>query len=392
MKKKINPNFRCLVTSYNNKKSGVLLKGGSRSGKTWASIYFLIWLCSKKENNAVINIVKETYNNFKTTLYNDFNQCLPMWGLSSPFQDVKEVASFNLLGNKINLLGADKPSKFLGAGSDYVWFNEMNHISKEIFDESEMRCSKMWWGDFNPDLDENHFINKNISNRPDVKIKHTTFLNNPFAPEQQKKKILSYDPSNPVNIMNGTADPYKWSVYGLGIMSKREGVIYDNWREYDDLPDCKLYKIFGMDFGFENDPTVLLELNINRKTMQCYVYEHIYETKLGTSEMIDKMKEIVGKHYCIIDNSHPHIRFDMIKAGIQAIKATKGKIEDDIQVVKKFNLIVHKTASNVQGELNKYVWEKDVNGRPLNKAIDKHNHGMDAIKYPLTWYNRMYVK
>jgi hypothetical protein len=102
-----NKNLRFLYDSLQAGKRGVLLEGSSRSGKTWDSIDFIIYLCASVETKATINIIKESYNSFKTTLYDDFNRRLPDYGLKSPFADRRDVSTFKLFGNKINLLGAD---------------------------------------------------------------------------------------------------------------------------------------------------------------------------------------------------------------------------------------------------------------------------------------------
>jgi len=123
MGKLINPNLLATTNAFHAGKSGIVQEGSSRSGKTWSNIDFLIWLCSTVETAATINIIKETYKSFKTTLYDDFNRRLPMYGISSPFADRQEVASFKLFGNKINLLGADSDSVYHGVSCDYFWIN-----------------------------------------------------------------------------------------------------------------------------------------------------------------------------------------------------------------------------------------------------------------------------
>lgn len=147
----VNPNLTYLHKSYlKDKKSGALLEGSSRSAKTWSSIDFIVYICSKISESDTINIIKETYNSFKTTLYDDFNRRLPMYGISSPFADRQEVKQFKLFGNKINLLGAENESVFSGNSCDWAYFNEMLDISKNVFDDTEQRCRKFWWGDYNP--------------------------------------------------------------------------------------------------------------------------------------------------------------------------------------------------------------------------------------------------
>ena len=153
-----NKNLLHLIKTYDDDGRGAILEGSSRSGKTFSSIDFVIGLCTVPGvHNLVIYLVKETYNSFKTTLYNDFNVRLPMHGLPSPMATVKDVPMFDIYGNRIYFIGADQASKFEGAGCDFFWINEMLDVSKAIFDQLEMRCRVMWWGDFNPKV-SNHWV------------------------------------------------------------------------------------------------------------------------------------------------------------------------------------------------------------------------------------------
>ena len=65
-------NLHNILYAYNLPKyNGIILEGGSRSRKTWSTIEFLIYYCERNKGKT-INILKETFNSFKTTLYNDF--------------------------------------------------------------------------------------------------------------------------------------------------------------------------------------------------------------------------------------------------------------------------------------------------------------------------------
>jgi hypothetical protein len=90
-----------------------------------------------------------------------------MYGLASPFADKKEVSSFSLFGNRINLLGADNAAKFHGAGCDVFWINEALDVSQDIFDQSEMRCRKFWFMDYNPKVTD-HWIFERVEPRDDA--------------------------------------------------------------------------------------------------------------------------------------------------------------------------------------------------------------------------------
>jgi PBSX family phage terminase large subunit len=375
----INPNLKHLTNAYHNKTRGVVLIGSSRSGKTWSIIDFIIWLCSKKETNATINIVRDVYNSFKTTLYDDFNRRLPMYGINSPFLDVKELPTFWLFGNKINLIGGDKPSKFLGAGCDYLIINEaIPNVDKKLFDQAEMRCRKMWIVDSNPSSSDHWALD--LPKRDDVSYLKTTFQDNPFVSNNERNKILSYDPSNPINIQQGTADEWMWKVYGLGEEAEREGLILRKWKEGEF--DESLPYVFGMDFGYVNDPTTLIKVAYDRKRNTLYCKELLYEKGLSTDDIADRLKKYCTPNDLIVaDSAEPRLIDELYYKDFNIHKSFKGpdSVRLGLAKLSRMNIIVHSDSDNLKQECKNYVW----NEKKSNTPIDEWNHAIDAIRYAM---------
>jgi len=385
-KRKINPNYSHLIKSKLAGKRGAILEGSSRSGKTWSSIDFIIRLCARYETNCTINIIKETYNSFKTTLYDDFNARLPMFGLYSPFADVQEVATFKILGNKINLLGADKPSKFHGAGCDYFWINESLDVARDIFDQSEMRCRKFWWMDYNPKISR-HYVYDAIAQRDDVAFLHTTWLNNPFISDTERNKILSYEPTEK-NVTQGTADTYKWKVYGLGERADDEATIFKNWNTFDKPPDEYDFKVYGLDFGYTNDPTGVIEVIKHGNNL--YMTELLYETGLTNQDIAKKLLPLIDKNtYIVADSAEPKSIKELQLAGLPVTPAVKGKdsIKHGIDRLNSYKLNLNKNSVNLLNEFRSYKWTKEKDGTIINVPVDKDNHLIDPARYAITKFN-----
>lgn len=378
----VNPNLRFLHSSLKSGKKGVLLEGSSRSGKTFSSLQFIIYLCARKETSATINIIKETYNSFKTTLYDDFNRILLDFGLVSPFAEKQEVKSFRLFGNKINFLGADAPSKFHGAGCDYFYCNEMFDIPQEVFDQSEMRCRKFWWGDYNPKYTD-HWVFDKISNRPDVGLLKTTFKDNlHFISENELSKIRSYEP-NEENIKNGTADEYMWNVYGLGLRSAPEGLVFQHVTWVKEFPKNIERVWYGLDFGYTNSPSALSKVGIfgNEIYAQCLFY---YPTP-SINELLPAIQKYCTESDTIwADPSGESGGRGMIsqlrRSGfkVMATNTFPGSIKYGISLMKKFklNFIDEPNARKEQGGYRYRV----IQGIRLDEPIDDFNHWIDATR------------
>ena len=105
--------------------------------------------------------------------------------------------------------------------------NEPYKFGLEAFDQIDMRTSDFIIIDWNPK--NNHWIDE-IARRENAIVIHSTFKDNPFCPPEQKKKILSYEPTE-FNIQQNTASDYLWTVYGLGLKAEKPNRIFKNWKK-----------------------------------------------------------------------------------------------------------------------------------------------------------------
>lgn len=398
MQRNININFSYLFECWKNQefdssgvitkgKRGVVLEGSSRSRKTYSIIDFFILLFTRYETNCTLNIIKETYNEFKTTLYDDFNNRLTDFGLDNPFKDKQEVKSFKILGNKINFLGSDKDSKFHGSSCDYFWINEALPVAQSIFDQSEMRCRKFWVMDFNPSVSEHYIFNK-VLTRPDVGYLHSTFRTNIFCPPMERAKIMSYEPT-PENITNGTADDYMWKVYGLGLRTAVKGLIFPYVTWIDSFPEIPY--VYGLDFGFTNDPTCITKVGVsgNNLYIEILLYEPI-DNAPTLSDYMDK-KGIRRDIVITADSSDKYNDVEMVRdlKNLSWIvkKVNKGKgVIWSIGQLKQHKIHIVSNV-NAKREQENYKW-REVNGISLNEPIDKFNHMWDSVRYGYLGMNK----
>lgn len=418
-----NPNYRFLYKAINHQKysqkgrllsgyRGCALEGSSRSGKTWSGVDIIIWLCTEVETNCSINIYRETYNEFKTTLYEDFKRRLDDFNLPNPFHRAQEVKSFKIRGNTINFLGDGKE----GGGCDYAFFNEVMQLSKRVFDSVEMRCRKFWWADYNPSFTDHWFFD-NVLTRQDVGFLRTTFKQNPFISHQERNKILSYEPWKPgsyevnengvfyngkpidgknqpppniKNINNGTADEFMWKVYGLGLRGAMKGVIFPQIFWIEEFPDMAY--TYANDFGFTADPNVLVRYAEDDTNIffEALSYQPI-ETDLELSEFMEEIG-IERNLPIVCDSSDKYTgenkgTVEMVrglkKRGWKASKVSKTKSTMYWLLSmkkKKIHCVQNHLWKQVKKEQENYRF-KEVNGILINQPVDEYNHVFDAVKY-----------
>lgn len=429
-----NPNYVFLHDAIQNQKystkgkllsgyTGCILEGSSRSGKTWSGIDIIIWICTELETDCKINIYRETFAEFKDTLYDDFKRRLDDFGLPNPFHNAEIVRSFKIGKNKISFKGCDKLGKSHGAGCDYIFFNEVMHIPYPVFDQAEMRCRKFWWADYNPSFSD-HWLFDRVEPRPDVGFLHTTFKDNPFISHTERNKILGYEPwkpgsyevkteglyyqgkliddenqppPHPTNIENGTADEYMWRVYGLGMRGSMKGVIIEHLKWIDKFPDVA--HIYCNDFGFTTDPNALIKYAEDDKNIW---FELLHYNPVETDSKLSELLEGTGvkrneNEYSkdgdliICDSSDRYAGdngvVEMVK-GLKRKRWNAQKVHKTKSIMywlgsmkeKKIHCVKNKLWKHVKRERENYKF-KEVQGIMINQPIDKFNHIFDGVRY-----------
>lgn len=412
------PNYKFLHKSIKEKElSGVVLEGSTRSAKTWSGIDIIIWLCTEVEKSCTINIYRETFNEFKTTLHDDFKRRLDDFNLPNKFHDAEMIKSFKIGDNKIFFLGCDKVGKAHGGGSDYSFFNEGMQIPQQIFKQVIMRCRKFWWMDYNPSFTD-HWVFNSVVTRADVGFLRTTFLDNHYISDKERIEILASEPwlpgsytvedseiiynylpvsksnqppPHPINVEAGTADDFHWKVYGLGLRGAMKGVIFEHITWIDSFPDVAY--TYGNDFGFTADPNAFGRYaeDENNIWAELLIYQPIetpeelaatFDT-LGiernlpiacdssdkyTGENKGTVEMVIGLQDLGYDEAFKISKTKSVMYWLLSMKKKK------IHVVKN-HLWIH-----VKKERENYKF-KEVNGILINQPIDKFNHFFDMIRY-----------
>jgi phage terminase large subunit len=366
--------FRKLWQAINDKSiRGIVLEGGSRSSKTW-SICQAIYITGLQEPKRIaVARLRRTW--IKPTVLDTFKKVLQSLEVWEDEAFNKTDLIYSAHGSTFEFYGLDDSQKLHGIETDYFWLNEAIETSKDDFDQLEQRCKGKWILDYNPSTDQ-HWIYDSVLKREDVVLIHSTMLDNPYLEDAIISKIKSYEPT-PKNIADGTADLFKWQVYGLGERARREGVIYTNWTEADEMPEEPRWTVYGLDFGFTHDPTALVK--VSYQDGKLWTSELIYETGLTNADICERMEELgLSKGSEIIaDSAEPKSIEEIRRRGWRIRPVTKGQdsVRSGIDKLKQYPIRVHKDSINVISELRNYSWKKDYKtNRPMNKPEDENNH------------------
>lgn len=367
---KANPNYTYLQ-KYVPVQRVVNLQGGTRSGKTFSVIYYLIWLCSKYKG-LEIDIVRETFKSLKATVWKDFEEVLNDLELYSETNHNKTDHTYNLNGNLISYYGVDDDAKVHGRKRDILWINEANQVDGKTYDQLSPRTKHRIINDFNPALGDESWLDPLLEEYPPL---ITTYKDNPHLTDSQIKDIESKKNQS-----------YWWSVYGQGIRAKREGVIFQNWERGEF--DTSLPFHYGLDFGFVNDPDACVKVAIDDKRSILYLEEMFYEYAQKTDDLarqIDKLE----RGLIIADSAEQRLINSLqskTNRGIRPVKKGKGSVLSGIKMMENYKIVVCGKSPHLVKELNNYAWSNKGKDYP----IDDFNHLIDAVRYVVFSYSNQH--
>ncbi len=355
----------------------IIEQGGTRSGKTYNILLWIIFGYALKNTTNTISVARKTYPSLRTSAMRDFIEILRSYELYDETLHNKSSAEYRLNGNLIDFISLDQPQKVRGRKRDLLFINEANELHWEDWQQLVFRTKDRIIIDYNPS-DEFHWIYEKVKTREDAEFHITTYKNNPFLDPEIKKEILR---------LKDTDEQY-WNIYGLGQVGVGKSLIFRS-NLVDTIPLEAEFLSYGMDFGYTNDPTTLI--GVYRKDMSLYFEELIYRTGL-TNRDIAKQLESLGinrRSEIFADSAEPKSIDEIYKFGWNIKPATKGRdsINIGIDMLKRYTLFVTKNSANTIKEFRNYKWKEDKNGNVLNTPVDAFNHSLDALRYAT--YNKL---
>lgn len=370
-KKKIQTNIVFEHLTESNKRI-VIEQGGTRSGKTYNILMWIIFKFTTENVGLTITICRKTYPALRASCMRDFFEILKSYDLYEEQYHNKSNSEYLLNGNLIEFISLDQPQKLRGRKRDLLYINEANEMYYEDWQQLIFRTTGRVVMDYNPS-DEFHFIYDKIKPREDVDFFITTYLDNPFLEEETIKEIERLK----------SIDENYWKIYGLGEVGTSQSIIF-RVNECPSIPDSSTFLSYGMDFGFTNDPTTLVE--IWKLGDDLYLKELLFRTGMTSSDINNFLKQTdVGRKEIFADSAQPMTIEELYRMGWNIKPATKGQgsVNIGIDMMKRYKIYITKESLNMIKEFKNYKWAEDKNGIVLNTPVDMFNHTIDAVRYGL---------
>lgn len=373
---------------------------GSRASKKSKTMALWIIVNMMKYHEANTLVVRKVFRTLKDSCFAELKWAIHRLGVDA-FWETKESPlemTYKPTGQKIYFRGLDDPLKVTSITVEqgylcWAWLEEAYEVSSEadfdMLNESirgaipkETGLFKQITLTLNP-WNEHHWIKKRFFDKSsnETLAITTNYMCNEWLDEADKAVFEE------MKIRN----PRRYKVAGLGEWGIVDGLVYENWEEkvfdIDEIRNLKSIKSgFGLDFGYTNDPSALFCGLIDNKAKTIWVFDEMYKPGMSNEAIA---KEIINMGYAKekirADSAEPKSIARLKELGLSHIcKARKGKdsVNNGIDYLQDFHMIIHPHCVNFQTEISNYTWMTDPKtGKKINTPIDDFNHLMDAMRY-----------
>jgi phage terminase large subunit len=366
-----------------------VIQGGTWAGKTYGIIACIIDRATKNPG-LTGTVVAETIPALKSGALKDFKKIMLETGRwrEDRFNGSELHYTF-ASGYKLEFKSFDSVGKAQQAGKrDDLFINEGPYIPFDIADALIMRTEQLVWIDFNPTAE--FWAHTEILTNPDAEFLLLKYHDNEALPEtilqelklkQEKAKTSSY-----------------WAnwcrVYIDGEIGNLQGVVFPEYELVDEIPTTAKRSAYGLDWGFANDPTALIDVRVEGDNV--YLDELIYSVGLTNADLVREMDRVsISKNFDIIaDSADPKSIQDLSDRGYYNVYPAK-KGEDSVRAgidrMREKKLFITKRSLNLIKEFRAYRWKTDKDGKTLSKPEDNNNHGIDAVRYVFLTRLKEYV-
>jgi phage terminase large subunit len=352
-----------------------IVQGGTSSSKTFSILPLLIqyaWQCPKSE----ISVVSESIPHLKRGAIRDFLKIMDWTGNLNYSRWNKSSLTYHFAnGSFIEFFSADQPDKLRGARRDILFINECNNVAFESYQQLAIRTKKFIYLDYNPTSE--FWVHSELSGEIDSDFIILTYKDN----EALAQSIVTEIEKAKIKAQTSEYWANWWKVYGLGQVGSLQGIIFDDWKHIDNIPNESKYLGTGIDFGYTNDPTTIIDLY--QLGNDIYLDEQMYLTNQTNNDIAKFLKSKQNKGLNVADSAEPKSIKEISLQGVNIVGAAKGpdSIKNGIDLLKRFNVHVTKRSLNIIKEQRNYKWKTDNENKATNQPIDAFNHTMDAIRY-----------
>lgn len=363
-------------------KKFIVCQGGGDAGKTVTILQVLAVEKAIKEPYQIIQVVGQDIPNLKKGSLRAFQRYVysdeSVRTRVVSYNKTERIYTFDN-GSTIEFASFGDEQDARGSECDYLFINECNGISYNIFWQLQRKCRKQVFLDYNPSsrfwvheklLSGNERIYNDRVIRFIIDHRHNPFLS--------KEDHEAYE-----NI----SDPDMFKVYARGLTGKIKGLIFGHFKKVSTPPAIYDRIIWGIDYGYTNDPTALVKIYcIGRERV---IVEMCYEPGLS-AEAIKAL--LIQNGYesgqPIYSEADPNMVNQLRALRIPVSPAIKGPGSEIAGIAKVKQYDCSYIGENFEKEINAYKWmmaEDIQTGKEVmtNVPLKGNDHLCDATRYAI---------
>lgn len=389
-----------------------VLIGGRGGGKSWAVAICLVLRAYKRQEH--ILCLREFQNSIRDSSKKLIEDVIRRLGLGDFFEiSEREIRGSNgSLFTFVGLNGKDTSIKSF-EGYTLAWVEEAATVSQASIDALiptiRRPGSEIWWT-YNPRFptDPIDRMFRGDSLPPGTIRLEVHWNDNPWFPEVLQRE-MEYDRRR---------DPDKYVHIWLGgYLQHSEARVFQNWSVESFVAPENARFLFGADWGFSKDPTVLIRCFVGRwagepgksaviadpkgnclfidyeahgieceidDTPALFAGSDRHDPPRWTNRFAHPGIPCAAKTGIIADSARPDMISHMRARGFNIMRAKKGKesITGGIAYLKDKEIYVHPRCHHLIDELIHYCWKTDrLTGAILSDLADDNNHVIDALRY-----------
>lgn len=355
--------------------------GGRGSGKSHFFAELLIERCIMQRTHAVC--VREVQKTLDQSVKKLIEEKIEQFGLGKLF----EVQQSKIIGKNGSLIifqgmqdhTADSIKSL--QGFQIAWVEEAQSLSQRSLDLLRPTIrdvgSELWFS-WNPgqDTDPIDALLRGNDPPPDSVVVQANWRDNPHFPGVLYSE-MEYDRKR---------DPDKYAhVWEGSYLQRSDAKVFKNWSiDEFEAPADAMHRL-GADWGFASDPSVLVRCHIVGRKL--YIDHEAYQIGceiVDTPALFMSVPE-AEKWPMVADSARPETISHMRRNGFPKIQAAvKGpkSLDEGVEWLKSFDIIVHPRCTHVIDELTLYSYKVDpLTDKVMPVLADKDNHCIDAIRY-----------
>lgn len=357
----------------------IVLQGGGDAGKTVVALQYL-GVEAGWNPDSLITVTAQDIPNLKGGALRNFQKYVRS-DIAPYIESYNKTERTYLYKNQslfeFKSFEDDEDAK--GSERDYLFINEANKISYQVFWQLQRKTRKKVIIDYNPTTEfwchSELLSGKNKEFIGKVQLYITDHRHNPFLSKEDHE---AYE-----NI----SDPELFRVYARGLTGKIRGLIFGHFKKSAEWPEIPDRIIWGLDFGYTNDPTALVKIAV--KGRQRFHKECCYEPGLSAQAIKDililngwKEGELI---YCDAD---PNMINQLRALRMPAYPAIKGpgSLIASIGKVKEYECFYTEDSVNFEKEILNWKWvesEDLLTGKKVmtNVPMDGWDHCCAGSRY-----------